>query len=454
MCASCCSRCACAPDSTFAQIRVSATHTYDAGDKIAFTCKGFTPTVSSLDTTAAAWKMTWSAPVFTDCTKVVTGPGGFIGLIVAIVQSSVLCVLGPTIMLYGPSFPRFTYLVKAIVVSSYLLLINSIISANAFTAFLVFERFVTFFISTMTVTYTSVNNPVAGARAAGFALGALIAGPFTEFLSDILYKSVVGCKGVGEKREWFPNGEPTGCDLHSATFQGIFHGMSFLKWLIIIGCAYYGKKVVNFSTATVGASMVVKGIIDLTKAIGFQVDPDQAAQLLTILTPVRAWVTYGVAAAAFLAQRMILTAEEVPVPEGSPEGTKPTSKMVVKQPQGPLGKAFCGILITICAKIDGFLQRNLETLKDGGKAALKRGLTRTFTKSNAKVAPKPAEKKKPDEVTAVEPVAKEEVGKDDAPADDAKKDDAPADDAKKDDAKKDAAAPAPAPAPAPAAAAP
>ena len=133
--------------------------------------------------------------------------------------------------------------------------------------------------------------------------------------------------------------------------------------------------------------------------------------------------------------------------------------MVVKQPQGPLGKAFCGILITICSKIDGFLQRNLETLKDGGKAALKRGLTRTFTKSNAKVAPKPAEKKKPDEVTAVEPVAKEEVGKDAAPADDAKKDDAPADDAKKDDAKKDdakkdAAAPAPAPAPAPAAAAP
>ena len=97
--------------------------------------------------------------------------------------------------------------------------------------------------------------------------------------------------------------------------------MSFLKWLIIIGCAYYGKKVVNFSTATVGASMVVKGIIDLTKAIGFQVDPDQAAQLLAIHPPVRAWVTYGVAAAAFLAQGMILTAEEVPVPEGSPEGT-------------------------------------------------------------------------------------------------------------------------------------
>ena len=127
--------------------------------------------------------------------------------------------------------------------------------------------------------------------------------------------------------------------------------------------------------------------------------------------------------------------------------------MVVKQPQGPLGKAFCGILITVCSKTMGS-QRNIETLKDGGKAASS-GLTRTFTKSNAKVAPKPAEKKKPDEVTAVEPVAKEEVGKDAAPADDAKKDDAPADDAKKDDAKKDdAKKDAAAPAPAPAAAAP
>ena len=51
-----------------------------------------------------------------DCTKVITGPGGLVGLIVAIVQGLVLIILGPTIMLYGPTVPRFTSLIKAVCV--------------------------------------------------------------------------------------------------------------------------------------------------------------------------------------------------------------------------------------------------------------------------------------------------------------------------------------------------
>jgi len=398
-------------------VTVHAKHLLDAGDKIDFKCPAstFTPTVTALDDTVGpAWKMSWTDTGFTDCTKVVTGPGGLIGLIVAIVQGMVLIVLGPTIMLYGPSFPRFTYLIKAIVVSSYLLLINSIISVNSFKVFLVFERFVTFFISTLTVTYTSVNNPVAGARAAGFALGALIADPLVAFISELLYKNAIGCKGFGEKREWFPNGEPTGCDLHSGAFQGIFHGMYVLKWAIIIGCAYKGKKLVNFSTATVGATMLVKGIIDLTKAIGFEVDPDQATTLLVVVTPIRAWVTYAAAAAGYLCQRIVLTEEEVPPPEGSTD--EPKKKAVVKQPQGALGKLFCGVLIKLSFKIDGFLERNLETLKDGGKAALKRTLTKklSINKGKDQVAPNPKKAdapKKPDEVTEVKPIDKDDVEK-------------------------------------------
>lgn len=384
------------------QVYLDAQHNLDAGDKISFVCaaSAFAPNVTAVDTSAAKWLLSWTADSgFNGCTKVVTGPGGLVGLIVAIVQAGILIMFGPTVMFYGPSFPRFTYLVKAIVVSSYLLLINSIISVNAFTAFIVFERFVTFFISTLTVTFTSVNNPGAGATAAGFALGSLIAGPLVDFLGGILYKQVVGCSGFGGKQEYFPNGEPLGCDLHSASFQGIFHGLSLLKWIIITISAYYGKKVVNFSTAVVGSSMLVKGIIDLTKAVGFQLMPEYAEQLLLIVTPIHTWVTYGVAIGGFFIQKAVLTTEDIPVPEGSTPDTKPKKKNVIK-PQGALTRILFGITILISTKIDGFLERNLETIKDGGKAAMKRAMTKRL--SSKKVMPNPA--KTPDEETPVKPM--------------------------------------------------
>jgi len=77
------------------------------------------------------------------CKFIATGPGGIVGLIVALVQGIILIVLGPTIAIYGPTFRRFTCLVQAIVISSYILLINQIISVHALSAFFVFERFVT-----------------------------------------------------------------------------------------------------------------------------------------------------------------------------------------------------------------------------------------------------------------------------------------------------------------------
>ena len=200
----------------FDKIVVHAKHLIDVGDKIEFTCKSsdwsnIVPT--AFDASVPAWKLSMDvlSPGLVDCTKTVTSPGGIVGLIVAIVQGCILCLLGPAIMMYGPSVPRFTSLIKAVVVSSYILLINSIVTVSEFTAFMVFEKTVTLVISTLTVTYTSLNNPGAKAKAAGFALGTLIGTPLVAFISEQLYKlDAIGCTGVGEKREWFPNGEPTG----------------------------------------------------------------------------------------------------------------------------------------------------------------------------------------------------------------------------------------------------
>ena len=366
-------------------IQVNAKHTFDAGDIVKFMCKAgtFTHDVTALDMSEPAWKMTIDTSPM-DCTKVITGPGGLVGLIVAIVQGLVLIILGPTIMLYGPTVPRFTSLIKAVVVSSYLLLINSIVSVNAFTAFTVFERAVTFFISTLTVTYTSLNNPGAKAKAAGFALGTLIAVPLVAFIGELLITlPSINCKGKGTKREWFPNGEPTGCDLNSVEFQAVYQCMQLLKWIIITVSAIYGKKTMNFSTATVGASMLVKGVVDLTKAVGFQVlSPADAGVILLVITPARAWVTYGVAIGGFFLQRKLITMVSTPAPEGGDKPPKITYEK--KDPSPECCNIACGGLLKVCNAVDGFLERNLETLKDGGKGALMRQMTRSVNRNSNK----------------------------------------------------------------------
>ena len=120
--------------------------------------------------------------------------------------------------------------------------------------------------------------------------------------------------------------------------------------------------------------MLVKGVIDLTKAVGFEVlSPADAATILTAITPIRAWVTYGVAGIAFFLQKKLIEQVDVPPPEGSDE--PPKKKWTAKE-NTPKCNFLCGFLLKVCTSVDGFLLRNLETLKDGGKAALARQLTR------------------------------------------------------------------------------
>lgn len=374
------------------EVQISAKHIIDVTDIAKYICKAkdFTANVTSyiagVDTTPATLAVEGT---FSDCTQIKAGPGGIMGLIIAIVQSGVLCVLGPAITLYGPTMPRFTSLVQAVIVSSYILLINSIASVSAFTAFLVFERTVTLVISTLTVTYASLNNKGAKAKAAGFALGTLVATPLMAFLSEMLYKVPgIGCTGfdVSQKKEYFPNGTPTGCELNSWEFQMVFQLTLLMKWCIIATSAYYGKKTMNFSTSTAGATMIVKGVIDLAKAVGFQVAPEIAGPVVAVVTPVRTWVTYGVAVGGFLLQRKLITLTEEPPKE---EGGEPTKKYVISDSQPKCMNVLCGVVLKLCYSIDAFLGRHLETLKDGGKAALVRQLTR-------KVSSKPKETKEAD----------------------------------------------------------
>lgn len=239
-------------------VEFGATHVADNSDVVKWTCPNLTfADIDILDFDPVTKNIPEIRLHLRNCKFVKNGPGGLIGLIVSIVQGLILITLGPAIAIYGPTFRRFTSLVQAVVISSYILLINSIISVDALSAFFVFERTITLIISVLTVTYMSskspglhantqhlptashyprapassicpshipaltVSAPLTGgrAKAAGFALGQLIGTPLFGFIAQQLYEPVCGCSGLGKKSTYFPNGEPLGCDLFATDFQ-------------------------------------------------------------------------------------------------------------------------------------------------------------------------------------------------------------------------------------------
>jgi len=318
------------------------------------------------------------------CTKVKDGSEGLVGFIIAIVQGIILMVLGPAVAIYGPSFPRFTSFVQAMIVSSYVLVISSLVAIDAFSAFNVLERAITLMISTLTVTYASVNSPGVRAKAYGFALGSLIMTPLMLFVSELLYKNALNCDTFGKKTEFFPNGIPSdstgvSCEHYSVSFQLVYQLTSAAKWIGIFLAASYGKKLLTFAVAVAGSTMVIKGGVDLVKAIGYEYYPDDALAWLTILTPVRTWATYGLAVLAFLAQKKLLQRNEEPLPADAPEGAEPKVTYTKAENQPAACTLMCSLVLKVCYNMDAFLLRNLENLKDGGKGALMRAATRKST---------------------------------------------------------------------------
>jgi len=190
-----------------------------------------------------------------------------------------------------------------------------------------------------------------------------------SFISELLYAPVCGCTGVGKKNMFFPNGEPIGCDLYATDFQVIYQCTLLTKWLIIFAFAYYGEKLINFSTATTGGSMFIKGTIDILKAVGFEYFPDDAIAWLRIITPVRTWGVYGLAVTAYLIQRQLLQEVEKTDDEGNPiKGV-----FEKKEKQWKLC-CMCNPLIKVIEGREEWLKANLESI--GSKGAIMKTLTK------------------------------------------------------------------------------
>ena len=58
------------------------------------------------------------------------------------------------------------------------------------------------------------------------------------------------------------------------------------------------------------------------------------------------------------------------------ESEPPKKKWIKKATQPKVASVLCGVLTRMCERVDKFLERNLETLKDGGKGALTRSMSR------------------------------------------------------------------------------
>jgi len=365
-------------------VTLKAASTVIADDFATWSCKGYGPTKGIQDFDVTQWDdTTWTLGgviTVSNCAKIQTGPGGIVGLVVAIVQACILMALGPTIAIYGPAFRRFVFFVQAVVVSSYILLINDIVTVDWRSGFYVFEKTVTLFITVFAVTYSSVKSPGVAARASGFAMGNLLAKPIIDFVVDLLYQGPIGCNGpIGDKSIFFPNGEPTGCDQESVEFQLVYQLSQFLKWIVIITVTWKGESLINLATAVTGSTMFIKGFVDITKAIGFEYFADHAALILRVVTPVRAWAVYGVALVAYIIQRKLL--KEVPPAE---EGNKATYEEHDKQPLPCNILCKKTFLLTVCHKIDNWLERNLALI--GDKKAMQAKLAKSVTKTKKKDA--------------------------------------------------------------------
>lgn len=90
---------------------------------------------------------------------------------------------------------------------------------------------------------------------------------------------------VGEKTPLFPDGVPTGCDHDSTAFQLTFQLTKLLMVSTIAGFAFAGKKLMGFSIALMGSTMIMKGVLDLLQASPSR---SQTACALSLHTRLRA----------------------------------------------------------------------------------------------------------------------------------------------------------------------
>ena len=241
-----------------------------------------------------------------NATSATTSPNETAALIVAIVQSIIFFLLGPAVLLYGRVVQVAVIFVQAVFAANYLVFIGDLTAITALTAFDVFGRLVGVVTATLTLTFTAIRSETANNAAQGAVLGALISLPLLQWLRDVMFVSWVGCSGFGEKTPTFPDGEPLDCDLNSSEFQVAFQLTKALVWISTLGTAIVGKHVTTLALCMTGSTMLINGVVDLTKRICIIAMPDDAETITLTVEPIRAFVGYGLAAVGVLVQRQIV----------------------------------------------------------------------------------------------------------------------------------------------------
>lgn len=242
----------------------------------------------------------------TDIMTIPEGVDESAALAIAIFQTILLVFMGPTVLFYGPAVFKSVIFVQALFAANYVAFVSSVAAVDAFTAFDVWDRFVVMATGTLTLTFAAIKSQNARAASQGAVLGVLIATPLTQLMRDLLFVNWVGCTGFGAKGGAFPEGRPLGCDLHSTEFQVAFQCSRLVFWLITAAMAYIGKKVTNISIAMTGASMLMKGLMDLIQRIAVITMPDQATSILSLISPLRTFIGYGIAGVGVMVQLAIL----------------------------------------------------------------------------------------------------------------------------------------------------
>jgi len=242
-------------------------------------------------------------------TSVAGPPDQTAALIANIIQASIFVSVGPFVAIYGPAIFRVTTLLRSLFAMNYLSWVLAVSAVDEMTAFEVFtDRLAVLAAGVMTLTIASLRSRKIRAYAAGAVLGTMVATPLVELIRQHLYFGTVGCTGIGEKTAIFPEGEPIGCDHTSQKFQLTFQLTKALMVCTVAGFAFLGKKLMGFSIAMMGSTMIVEGGMGLLQVILLEYTDDQdlATQIIRTFSTIDLFVTYGIAALGYALQKLVL----------------------------------------------------------------------------------------------------------------------------------------------------
>ena len=183
---------------------------------------------------------------------------------------------------------------QSLLASKLLGLIDTMLSANSNSVFVVLEGVFFVITGSATMAFATLKNKSGRLVMQGMLVGNLVATPLLAVVGNSLYQGVAGCKGFGDPTSDFPKGKPDQCD-SDEKFLGMFYLMKAITWIVTLGSGMLGTvfetPIILFSSAMTGSELFMRAIIDLISTFARIASPDTAKDLVASITVASSYVS-------------------------------------------------------------------------------------------------------------------------------------------------------------------